>query len=159
MTATAESTTDPAVAEAIATPFVRELVSQIRVQDAYGTYRNWSDELILKSYIISREQKNDIPIDNEIDPLTKSRIQLFYRAVAASIEKSSGQMTQVVLDLNHEGFGWALVFSGRLLLVCRTLRDAQRFGFRSFEKLAAEGTKLTEKGIALAEQHPEICRL
>jgi probable nitrogen fixation protein len=63
----------------------------------------------------------------------------------------------VVLDLSHEGFGWALVFSGRLILVSKTLRDAQRFGFDSLEKLNAEGEKLVKKGITLAQRFPEVC--
>ncbi|PSB05469.1 hypothetical protein C7B76_31390, partial [filamentous cyanobacterium CCP2] len=61
--------------------------------------------------------------------------------------------------LSHEGFGWALIFSGRLLLVSRTLRDAQRFGFDSLEKLAIEGEKLTESGIALAHCFSEVRKL
>jgi probable nitrogen fixation protein len=62
----------------------------------------------------------------------------------------------VVIDLSHEGFGWALIFSGRLLLVSKTLRDAQRFGFTSLEKMAAEGDKLVNKGIDLAKRFPEV---
>jgi probable nitrogen fixation protein len=159
MTTATQATLETAIPEILTTPFIQELVSQIRAQDAYGTYRNWRDELVLKPFIISREQKQEIPLEDTIDPLTRSRIALFYRAIAASIETATGQMTQVALDLNHEGFGWALVFSGRLLVVCRTLRDAQRFGFRNLEKLATEGTKLTEKGIALVQAHPEVCQL
>jgi hypothetical protein len=34
--------------------------------------------------------------------------------------------------------------------VSKTLRDAQRFGFTSLEKLNAEGEKLVTKGIDLA---------
>lgn len=140
-------------------PFLKAIVQQIRGQDTYGTYRNWADDLILKPYVVSKQKKREIPLDGEVDPLTKARIMAFYRGVAACIEKETGLISQVVVDLSHEGFGWVLVFSGRLLLVARTLRDAHRFGFDSLEKVAEEGTKLVEKGIDLAKRFPEVGKL
>jgi probable nitrogen fixation protein len=145
--------------ELIAKPFLQELVKQIRGQDNYGTYRTWSDELILKPYIVSKERKRQISVEGEVDPVTKARIMGFYRAIAARIEQETGLLGQVIIDLSHEGFGWALVFCGRLLVVAKTLRDAQRFGFDSFEKLDAEGEKLIQKGIELAKRYPEVGRL
>ncbi|MGB3291479.1 MAG: DUF269 domain-containing protein [Phormidesmis sp.] len=62
-----------------------------------------------------------------------------------------------MVDISHEGFGWALIFSGRLILVSKMLRDAHRFGFDSLEKLNAEGEKLFQKGIELARNFPEAC--
>ncbi|BAY98012.1 hypothetical protein NIES37_19600 [Tolypothrix tenuis PCC 7101] len=145
--------------EALNSPFVQELVRQIHAQDSYGFYRNWSDELILKPYIVSKQAKRQISVEGDVEPATKARIMSFYRAIAAQIEQKTGSLSQVVLDLSHEGFGWVLVFSGRLLLVSRTLRDAQRFGFDSLEKLAAEGEKLTQKGIELAEKYNEVTKI
>lgn len=140
-------------------PFLQALVQQIRVNDPYGTFRNWSDDLLLKPFVVSRAKKREISVDGEVDPITKGRILAFFRAVATRIEQETGQMSQVVVDLSHEGFGWALVFSGRLLLVSRTLRDAQRYGFDSLEKLAAEGEKLTQSGVEMATRYPEVCKL
>jgi probable nitrogen fixation protein len=143
----------------LSSPFLKTIVQQIRGQDTYGTYRNWSDDLILKPYVVTKQKKREISLEGEVDPLTKSRIMAFYRAVAACIEKETGLISQVVVDLSHEGFGWVLVFSGRLLLVARTLRDAHRFGFDSLEKVAEEGGKLIEKGIDLAKRFPEVGKL
>lgn len=140
-------------------PFLKTIVQQIRVNDAYGTFRNWSDELLLKPYIVSKAQKRAISVDGEVDPITKGRILAFYRAIAYRIEQETGLLSQVVLDMSHEGFGWVLVFSGRLLLVARTLRDAQRFGFDSFEKMSTEGNKLIESAIELAIRFPEVGKL
>ncbi|MFW9263836.1 NifX-associated nitrogen fixation protein [Nostoc sp. CALU 546] len=145
--------------EALNSPFVKELVRQIRAQDSYGFYRNWSDELMLKPYIVSKEAKRKISVEGDVEPATKARILSFYRAIAGQIEQKTGSLSQVVIDLSHEGFGWVLIFSGRLLLVARTLRDAQRFGFDSLEKLADEGEKLTQKGIELAEKYTEVTKL
>ncbi|MFN6229427.1 MAG: NifX-associated nitrogen fixation protein, partial [Dolichospermum sp.] len=127
--------------------------------DSYGFYRNWTDELILKPYIVTKQKKREISVEGEVDPATISRINAFFRAVAASIEKETGLISNVVIELGHEGFGWALVFSGRLLLAVKTLRDAHRFGFDSFEKLDEEGTKFVEKGIDLAKRFPEVGNL
>ncbi|OUL30461.1 hypothetical protein BV378_03855 [Nostoc sp. RF31YmG] len=140
-------------------PFLKAIVQQIRGQDTYGVYRNWSDELILKPYVVTKQKKREISVEGEVDPITQARIMGFYRAVAACIEQETGLISQVVVDLSHEGFGWVLVFSGRLLLVARTLRDAHRFGFDSLEKVAEEGVKLIEKGVDLAKRFPEVGKL
>jgi probable nitrogen fixation protein len=145
--------------EILNSPFLQELVRQIRAQDSYGFYRNWSNELIVKPYVISKEAKRKISVEGDVDPVTKARIMSFYRAIAAQIEQETGLISQVVIDLSHEGFGWALIFSGRLLLVARTLRDAQRFGFDSLEKLLAEGEKMTQKGIELAQKYTEVAKV
>ncbi|PPS44861.1 NifX-associated nitrogen fixation protein [Chroococcidiopsis sp. TS-821] len=144
--------------ETLNSPFLQELIRQIRAQDSYGFYRNWSNELMLKPYVVSKEAKRKISVEGDVDPVTKARIMSFYRAIAAQIEQETGLISQVVIDLSHEGFGWALIFSGRLLLVARTLRDAQRFGFDSLEKLLAEGEKMTQKGIELAQKYTEVAK-
>ena len=138
-------------------PFLKAIVQQIRANDAYGTYLYWTDEILLKPYVIAKKKRREISVEGEVDPITLSRILGFYRAIAARIEEETGQLSQVVVDLSHEGFGWALIFSGRLILVSKTLRDAQRFGFDSLEKLNAEGEKLVNKGVELAKNFPEVC--
>jgi probable nitrogen fixation protein len=155
----ANSVSETSTQEIFAQPFIKELVRQVRVQDSYGVYRNWSDELILKPFIVPRDKKRQISIEGEVDPVTKSRIICYFRAIASCIEQETGLLGQVVVDLSHEGFGWALVFCGRLLVVTKSLRDAHRFGFDSFEKLEAEGNKLLQKGIELAKRYPEVGQL
>ncbi|ARV60576.1 hypothetical protein BZZ01_19850 [Nostocales cyanobacterium HT-58-2] len=145
--------------ETLNSPFLKAIIQQFRGQDTYGTYRNWSDELLLKPFIVSKQKKREIPVEGEVDLVTQARIMAFYRAVAACIEKETGLLSQVVIDLSHEGFGWALVFSGRLLLVAKTLRDAHRFGFDSLEKLAEEGEKFVQSGVSLAQRFPEVGRI
>jgi probable nitrogen fixation protein len=138
---------------------LQAIVTQIRSQDTYGVYRNWTDELVLKPYVVTKERKRQISVDGDVDPVTRLRILSFYRAIAFRIEEETGLLGQVIIDLSHEGFGWALVFCGRLLVVAKTLRDAQRFGFDSLEKVAAEGEKLVQKGVELAQRYPEVGKL
>ncbi|MGJ3249082.1 MAG: NifX-associated nitrogen fixation protein [Elainellaceae cyanobacterium] len=156
-TATAQTTETPVNVEDA--PFLQAIVQQIRANDPYGTYRNWSDELLLKPYILSKAEKREISVEGDVDPITKGRIFAFYRAIAARIEEETGKLATVVIDLSHEGFGWTLIFSGRLILVSRTLRDAQRFGYASLEKLNQEGEKLIQKGIEMATRFGEVCDL
>jgi len=139
--------------------FLKTLVQQIRASDSYGFYRNWSDELILKPFVVTKQNKKQISVEGEIDPATIARINAFFRAVAASIEQETGMISNVVIQLGHEGFGWALVFSGRLLLAIKTLRDAHRFGFESLEKLNEEGQNFVQKGIDLAQRFPQVGNL
>ncbi|MEA5503697.1 NifX-associated nitrogen fixation protein [Halotia wernerae UHCC 0503] len=148
-----------ATAEVLSSPFLKILLQQIRGQDTYGTYRKWSDELILKPFVVTKLKKREISLEGEVDPITQARIMAFFRAVAAGIEQETGLISQVVIDLSHEGFGWALVFSGRLLLAMKTLRDAHRFGFDSLEKLAEEGENFVQKGVDLAKRFPEVGKL
>lgn len=151
--------TETTTLDVSASPFLQAIIKQIRSQDSYGVYRNWTDELVLKPFVVTKERKRKISVDGEVDPVTKGRITAFYRAIAFRIEEETGLLGQVVIDLSHEGFGWALVFCGRLLVVTKSLRDAQRFGFDSLEKVEAEGEKLVQKGIDLAQRYEEVGRL
>ncbi|GAX37654.1 NifX-associated nitrogen fixation protein [Nodularia sp. NIES-3585] len=156
---TNNSVNEPPNSAVLNSPFLKTLVQQIRGQDTYGVYRNWSDELILKPFVITKQKKREISLEGEVDPITQARIMAFFRAVAAAIEQETGLISQVVIDLSHEGFGWALVFSSRLLLTVKTLRDAHRFGFDSMEKLAEEGENYVKKGVDLAKRFPEVGNL
>ena len=135
--------------------FLKELVLQVRAQDHYGVYRTWKDELVLANYVVSKEKKSKISVEGDVDSATQLRIICFYRAIAASIEKQTGKLCQVVIDLSHEGFGWAIVWTGRLMVLSRTLRDAQRFGYPNLKKLAAQGERLVNSGIKNIEQYPD----
>lgn len=135
--------------------FLQELVRQVRAQDHYGVYRSWADELVLANYVVSKEKKRQISVEGDVDPATQLRVLCFYRAIAACIEKETGKLCQVVIDLSHEGFGWSLVWTGKLMVVSRTLRDAQRFGYDSLEKLAAQAEKLIDSGVQTIQKFPE----
>ena len=150
------TTTTPEISTSIVeeSNFLKELVLQVRAQDHYGVYRSWKDELVLANFVVSKEKKSKISVDGDVDPATQLRILCFYRAIAVCIEKETGKLCQVVIDLSHEGFGWAIVWTGRLIVLSRTLRDSQRFGYPSLKKLAAQGERLVESGLKNIEKYP-----
>ena len=140
-------------------PFLQALVQQLRAYDHFGVYRTWTDELVIAPYVIPKKKRREISLDGEIDPTTQLRIICYFRAIAALIEQETGLLCQVVVDLNHEGFGWALVWGGKLMVVSRSLRDAHRFGFDTLEKLNDQGTKLVNSAIELVQRFPEVSKL
>ena len=153
MTTTTTTTETTSIVEQ--STFLKELVLQVRAQDHYGVYRTWKDELVIANFVVSREKKSKISVEGDVDPATQLRILCFYRAIAVCIEKQTGKLCQVVTDLSHEGFGWAIIWTGRLIVLSRTLRDAQRFGYPSLEKLAAQGERLVESGLKSIEKFPD----
>ncbi|GLR45901.1 hypothetical protein GCM10007880_64190 [Mesorhizobium amorphae] len=150
-----------AVAEdeaAFATPFVKSLVRLIRAQDSYGTWEGKPDAELLGDFIITKEQRREIPIIGDPDPDVLWRVNMFYAAVGLTIEERSGLMASPIMEMSHEGFGRVLFTSGRLVVLSKTLRDVHRFGFDTFWKLAAAGTKLAGDATATIEAYPEVAR-
>ena len=136
--------------------FVRELVKQIRAQDTHGTWEGKRDEQLLEPYIVSAEQRRAMPIMGDPDPETLWRMDLFHNAVGLAIERRTKCMVSPMMKMSHEGFGRAVLTTGRLIVVNRYLRDVHRFGYPSLAKLAEAGNKLVAEGVALIEQYPEV---
>ncbi|MHB1188983.1 NifX-associated nitrogen fixation protein [Thiobacillus sp.] len=147
-----------AVAVAAADPmqslFVKELIKQWRAQDTHGTWEGKTDATLLEPYIVTREQRRQMPIIDDPDPETLWRVELFYNAIGLAIERQTGVMVTPMMKMSHEGFGRIVLLAGRLVAVNKQLRDVHRFGFESMEKLAEEGEKQVAAGIAMVEQFP-----
>jgi probable nitrogen fixation protein len=136
--------------------FVKELVKQWRAQDAHGAWEGKSDAQLLAPYILTKEQRRELPIMGDPDPETLWRLELFYNAVGLAIERATGVMVAPMMRMHHEGFGRLVLIAGRLIVINKHLRDVHRFGFDSFEKLGAEGDKLVAQGIQMIERFPEV---
>ncbi|MER9227811.1 NifX-associated nitrogen fixation protein [Mesorhizobium sp. M0664] len=156
-----DAVVSPAVAEdeaALATPFVKCLVRLVRAHDSHGSWEGKSDAELLGDFIITREQRRSIPIIGDPDPDVLWRLEMFYAAVGLATEDRSGVMASPMMEISHEGFGRVLLTAGRLVVLSKTLRDVHRFGFETFRKLAAAGTKLAGDATAAIEAHPEVAR-
>lgn len=139
-------------------PFVKELVKVWRAQDAHGAWDGKSDLDLLEPYILDKEKRRALPIVGDPDPDTIWRLELFFNAVALSIERATGVMVSPMLKMHHEGFGRIVLIGGRLIVVNKQLRDVHRFGFDSLAKLAEEGEKHVKAGVAMIETFPDVAK-
>ena len=135
--------------------FLGELEKQLRAQDTYGKWDGKSGVALLSGYLISKEQRREIPIMGDPDPQTLWRLELFYNAVGLAVERQTGIMISPIMKMSHEGFGRMVLTAGRLVVINKYLRDVHRFGFIDMEKLAEEGGKLVEAALEMIHKFPD----
>jgi probable nitrogen fixation protein len=136
--------------------FIKELVKQWRAQDTHGVWEKKSDAELIAPYIVTKEQRRNIPMIADPDARTLHRIELFYHAVGMAIEQRTGTTAMPIIKMHHEGFGRIILIAGRLVVVSRVMRDAHRFGFETLEKLVAEGEKLVDAGAEMIKEFPAV---
>ena len=141
------------------TDFIKELVKQMRAIDSYGTYDGWPVERILAPYILSKDQRREIPVIGDPDEQTLSRVKAFYNGIAALIEKECGLMAVPMMNITHEGFGRALITVGKLVVMDRTVRDVHRYGYDSLSKMKDEADKLLSVALQIIGTHREVAEL
>jgi probable nitrogen fixation protein len=142
----------------LGTPFVQQLVKQLRAQDTNGTWDNKSDLQLLKPYIHTAEERRALPILGDPDPETLWHLEIFYNAIAVAVERETGQMVSPMMKMSHEGFGRMVLLAGRLVVVNKQLRDVHRFGFSSLAKLADAGTKFFDEAVSMIRTYPEVAQ-
>ncbi|MBK7849323.1 MAG: NifX-associated nitrogen fixation protein [Zoogloea sp.] len=151
MTDVAEAPTD-----VMQDPFIRELVKQWRAQDTHGAWEGKTDAMLLDPYVLDAERRKDLPMMADPDPETLWRMELYYNAIALSIERETKVMVSPMLKMHHEGFGRQVLIAGRLIVFNKQIRDAHRFGFNSLEKLSAAGTKAVTEAVEMIRKFPEV---
>ena len=137
-------------------PFIKELIKVWRAQDTHGAWESKGDLDLLAPYVVDKEARRALPLIGDPDPETIWRLELFFNAVCLMIERSTRVMISPMLKMSHEGFGRMVLIGGRLIVVNKQLRDVHRFGFDSFEKLAAEGDKYVQSAIEMIEKFPAV---
>lgn len=151
MTDVAEAPTD-----VMQDPFIRELVKQWRAQDTHGAWEGKTDAMLLDPYVLDAEKRKELPMMADPDPETLWRMELYYNAIALSIERETKVMVSPMLKMHHEGFGRQVLIAGRLIVFNKQVRDAHRFGFNSLEKLAAAGTKAVTEAVEMIRKFPDV---
>lgn len=136
--------------------FLQELIKIWRAQDTHGAWDGKSDAILLAPYIITKEQRRQMPIIGDPDPEILWRVELFFNAVGLAIERRTGVMVSPMMKMSHEGFGRLVLIAGRLIAVNKQLRDVHRFGFETMEKLAAEGEKFVQAGVDMIDQYSAV---
>jgi probable nitrogen fixation protein len=142
----------------LSTPFVQQLIKQLRAQDTNGTWDSKSDLQLLKPYLHTAEERRALPILGDPDPETLWHLEIFYNAIAVAIERETGQMVSPMMKMSHEGFGRMVLIAGRLVVVNKQLRDVHRFGFPSLAKLAEAGNKFLEEAIQMIRSYPAVAQ-
>ena len=135
---------------------VRQLVKQMRAIDTYGQYDRKSAEELIAPFIVTKEQKHEIPIVGDPDEETMTRVEAYYNAISSLVEKKTGLMAIPMINLTHEGFGRALITVGKLVVFDRTLRDVHRFGFNTLEHLRSRGRQGHRRILALIDQYRAV---
>ena len=111
---------------------------------------------MLDDFIVTKEQRREIPIIGDPDPDMMIRVEKFYIAVGLDIERVTGRMASPMMKMSHEGFGRVILTAGRLVVISKSLRDVHRFGFESYEKLAEAGEKLVDEAKTWIDAWPAV---
>lgn len=157
--ATVDAATDTkSDADYLATPFVQQLIKQLRAQDMNGAWDGKTDLQLLKPYIHTAEERRALPILGDPDPETLWHLEIFYNAIAVAIERETGQMVSPMMKMSHEGFGRMVLIAGRLVVVNKQLRDVHRFGFPSLEKLSQAGGKFFDEAVTMIRTYPAVAQ-
>jgi probable nitrogen fixation protein len=143
----------------LSTDFIQEMVKQMRAIDSYGTYDGWPVERILAPYVVTKEQRREIPVIGDPDEILLSRIKAFYNAIASLVEKECGLMAVPMINITHEGFGRAVITVGKLVVMDKTLRDVHRYGYESLSKMKDEADKLLSVALEIVGKHPDVAGL
>jgi probable nitrogen fixation protein len=143
----------------LASPFIKEMVRQMRAIDSYGLWDKAGDHEILDPFVLTKERKQQVPIVGDPDEAVIYRVKAWYNALSASIEQRTGLMAIPLVHLTHEGFGRAIIAVGKLIVSDRNLRDVHRFGFKSLADMQAEADNILAKAAALIEAHRAVAEL
>ena len=153
--------TDPIAADdpVLSTEFGAEIVRQMRAQDTYGTNEKLNDAQLLAPFILSKEQKRDLPLIGTLDAKTLMRIEVFYNAIAMMIEKECRLMAVPLVHINAEGLGRIVMTVGKLVVVDRSVREAHRFGFASLSKMKDEADAILSVALELIGNYSKVAGL
>ena len=143
----------------LTTDFGIEMVRQTRAIDPYGSLDGQSPAEILEPFVLTKEEKRELPIVGDPDEIVVARIKVFYNAISALIEQECGRMAVPLVNLTHEGFGRVLITVGKLVVLDRTVRDVHRFGFPSLSKMKDEADKHLSVALELVGEYPEVAGL
>lgn len=138
--------------------FIAQLVAVIRAEDSYGSWEDKSNAELLEDYIVTAEERREMPIMGDPDPDLLWRVEKFYDAVALLLEKRTGARASQMSKIHHEGFGRIVLLSGRLVVVSKHVRDIHRFGFETYAKLAEAGEKATQEAADTVARFPDAAQ-
>ena len=136
--------------EPINSPFLKAIVQQIRGQDVYGVYRNWSDELLLDRLIMYANKDSFSEENLNLDPLNQLLTNAFYHAIGATIETITGYSTDTYVHLRNKEFSSAVVSCNGVLVLYSLIWGYRSLGFLSIQELIESAETYIQNAIAKA---------
>ncbi|MEK8215944.1 DUF269 domain-containing protein [Paenibacillus sp. FSL L8-0463] len=147
---------DPDTADA----FVRRLCHLLDTEDFFGKYASFTPQAkIAKQFLASAEDKSKSEFNCAVSPEVRHQVPLVFQAIAGVVEEKSGVIVQSTAEINGEGFGRGLLYTGRVILVLKSLRAGFPFPFTAEEKLIRYGVECVEEGLAYLHKYKEITAL
>lgn len=119
-------------------PFLQELIYQIRLNDTFGKYRNWSEQELIDSLIVSNSSEGISPTNPNLDSLNRLLTHAFYNAIGASIERKTEQTTDTFVHLKMNQLSSAVIFCGGVLVLYSLLMGYKGLNFLSLQELIEE---------------------
>lgn len=98
---------------------IRQIVKQVRANDTYGQYDRSTTEELIAPFIVTKEQKHEIPIVGDPDEQTIERVREYYNAISSLVEERTGLMAIPMMSLTHEGFGRSSPWASSLSMTGR----------------------------------------
>ncbi|MFD2234665.1 NifX-associated nitrogen fixation protein [Phaeospirillum tilakii] len=136
-------------------PFLKSLLMLIRAHDGSGAWEAMPDAEVIAPFIVTKEQRREIPLIGDPDPDILWRVELYYSAIGLAIEQRTGFNAAPIMKIHHEGWGRMLLTAGRLVVVNSYLRDLHRFGFDSPQAMIDKAAKIIDGAVAVIERFPE----
>lgn len=141
-------------------PFATCILSILDSHDKFGLWARKSKEEKLSKYFLldSSAFKGADTICGADSAPIRRQATLFFQAVAMSLEIRTGTRICSIVELDEEGLGRAVIYSGRLVLTAYGWRQGQ-FGFTSMDAAEQEGERFIAAGLEWLEKYPEMARL
>ncbi|MEK5165016.1 DUF269 domain-containing protein [Paenibacillus sp. FSL R5-0527] len=137
--------------------FNRTLSQMIDAYDYFGKVSGLSEEeKIARLLLFTPEEKQALSQDCTPNAKLRRQVEHVFQALAAALEAETGQLMQSMVEMNGEGFGRAIVSSGRLILVSVTLRAGLRFPFTSAAKLEKFALSQIREALDWLARHGEV---
>ncbi|MDF2926225.1 MAG: hypothetical protein K0R57_5139 [Paenibacillaceae bacterium] len=141
-------------------PFEKCILAIMDAHDRFGLMAHKSKEDKLKRHFLLTDDAfkgADTLCGADSAPIRR-QATIFFQAVAMALDMRSGIGICSIVELDEEGFGRAIVYSGRLVLIAHGWRQGQ-FGFTSLEEACREGERYIAAGQEWLEKYPDMARL
>ena len=110
------------IGESLGEVFLKEIVSHERAYVTYGTWEKRSDVDLLMEFLKCVNKKPLSVMGHcQIDPKAMLKIYAYFNALGATIEKLSGFITSVVINMDDEGNALGFSNVGDLNMLCPVL--------------------------------------